>query len=59
MTAVVERATGAQILPWAGDERAAVNRWQAHLACDGDECAKRPVWRDLASRLEVRRGCAV
>lgn len=55
---VVERATGARILPTFGrdpDVRATVGAWQAHCACDADLRATRPVWRDLASRLEVRR----
>lgn len=57
MTRVVEAATGAQILPPVGDERAHAAAWHAHGACDADLRRKSKPHAELAARLMIERKC--
>lgn len=54
MSRAVEGATGAQILPPVGDERATVAAWHAHGACDADLRRFKP-YAELARRLMIER----
>lgn len=56
MSVLIERSTGAQILPNAQDERAGISSWQAHLCCDADMRAKASVFITIAEEMEVRSG---
>lgn len=51
---VIERSTGAQILPDVRDERAGISAWQAHLCCDADMRVKASVFNSIAEEMEVR-----
>ncbi|KAM9867068.1 hypothetical protein ACIFOC_00390 [Leucobacter aridicollis] len=55
MSVLVEPETGAQIMPEHGDDRAHMNSWIGHQACDADLRAKNTLWREIAADLEVRR----
>lgn len=52
MIAVVE-ASGAQVLPPAGDPRTTITSWGAHLACDADARARFPKYRAVAEALRI------
>lgn len=56
MSRVVERQTGATVLPPSGDERATVSAWAASLACDADLRARVPEYRALAETLGAVAG---
>lgn len=51
---VIEKATGAQVLPHVRDERATVSEWAVASACSADRRIKYLTDRDLAARMEVR-----
>ena len=55
MSKIVERETGATLLPPAGAERAEYTSWVAHCAADADLRAKVPLWADIAADLLVER----
>lgn len=54
MSRLIERSTGAQIMPDAKDDRAKINAWQAHLCCDADLRRKASVFNSIAEEMEVR-----
>lgn len=54
MTVLVERSTGAQILPPVKHDRATVSAWFAWLTCDADLRTKAKEYRELGNRLGVR-----
>ena len=53
MSRVIERETGAQLLPVADGQDMLGTSWQAHLAADADMRARFPYWREVAAGLEV------
>ena len=53
MNAVLLEASGAQVLPHIGDDRALIGSWFAQLACSADMRAKYPDWRELAQSLVI------
>lgn len=53
MSRVIEAATGAQILPHVGDERATLAEYAVICAARGDLRTKHAIWRDIAGRLVV------
>ena len=53
MSRVIERATGAQLLPVATGQDMLGTSWQAHLATDADLRARFPYWREVAAEMEV------
>lgn len=50
---VIDATTGAQILPWIGDERATVSEWAAAQACSADLRARDAHYRAIAERLVI------
>lgn len=54
MSRVIERATGAQLLPIADGIDMLGTYWQAHCAADADLRARFPYWREVAEALEVQ-----
>ncbi len=54
MSRVIERATGAQLLPIADGIDMLGTSWQAHCAADADLRARLPYWREVAETLEVQ-----
>ncbi|MGO1547996.1 hypothetical protein [Microbacterium gubbeenense] len=54
MSRVIERGTGAQLLPVAVGVDMLGTSWQAHCAADADLRARFPYWREVAGTLEVR-----
>ena len=53
MSVVLLEASGAQVLPHIGDDRALISSWFAQLACSADMRAKYPEWRELAQSLVI------
>ncbi len=53
MSRVIERETGAQLLPVAVGVQMLGTSWQAHCAADADLRARFPYWREVAETLEV------
>lgn len=47
--------SGAQVLPHVDDERTLSTAWQAFVACNADQRAKHPEWREVAERLVVTK----
>lgn len=54
MSRLIEKSTGAQILPSVDDERAKINAWQAHLCCDADMRTKASVFNSIAEEMIVK-----
>lgn len=53
MSRVVEKATGAHLLPTAEGQPRLGTPWQAHLCADADLRARFPYWREVAAGFEV------
>lgn len=54
MSRVVE-ASGAQVLPMFGDERATTSAWAAFIAVNADVRTKYKPYAELASRLMIEK----
>lgn len=52
---VIERSTGAVLLPQPAGESADKTSWMAFAACDADLRAKHPEWAAVAADLVVAR----
>lgn len=55
LSTLIESKTGTQVLPFAGDERATISPWVAHLACDADARTNVPAYAEVAGLLKVSR----